>query len=98
QLAPRRSEFFTTPPQRNDFQDWLGQLAVHELRHVVQIDKLTGYLSAPFFEQLAFAIYGITLPSWFFEGDAVTTETVLSNSGRGRLRSWDLPLPTNLRR
>lgn len=96
QLAPRRSEFFTTPPQRNDFQDWLEQLAVHELRHVVQIDKLTGYLSAPFFEQLAFAIYGITLPAWFFEGDAVTTETLLTNSGRGRLPSWEMPLRTNL--
>jgi len=96
QLAPRRSEFFTTPPQRNDFQDWIDQLAVHELRHVVQIDKLTGYLRAPFFEQLAFALYGISLPAWFFEGDAVVTETTLSPSGRGRLPSWDMPLRTNL--
>lgn len=96
QLAPRRSEFFTTPPQRNDFQDWLNQLAIHELRHVVQIDKLTGYLRAPFFEQLAFAIYGVTLPAWFFEGDAVVTETIWSPSGRGRLPSWEMPLRTNL--
>lgn len=96
QLAPRRSEFFTTPPQRNDFQDWLDQLAVHELRHVIQMDKLTGYLRAPFFEQLAFAIYGVTLPAWFFEGDAVATETVLTSSGRGRLPSWEMPLRTNL--
>ncbi len=96
QLAPRRSELLTTPPQQNDFQDWLNQLAIHELRHVVQLDKLTGYLRAPFFEQLAFAIYGITLPAWFFEGDAVVTETVLSPSGRGRLPSWEMPLRTNL--
>src|SRR5690606_17457604 len=82
QLAPRRSELLTTPPQENDFQDWLNQLAIHELRHVVQIDKLTGNLRAPFFEQLAFAIYGITLPAWFFEGDAVVTETVLSPRDR----------------
>lgn len=96
QLAPRRSEFFTTPPQQNDFQDWLNNLAIHELRHVVQFDKLTGYLHAPFFEQLALAIYGVTLPSWFFEGDAVITETVLSNAGRGRLPSWEMPFRTNL--
>ena len=96
QLAPRKSEWFTTPPQQNDFQDWLHQLAVHELRHVVQIDKLTGTLKAPFFEQLAFAIYGVTLPTWFFEGDAVVTETVHSPSGRGRLPSWEMPLRTNL--
>ncbi|MGK6349698.1 hypothetical protein [Parapedobacter sp. DT-150] len=96
QLAPRRSEFYTTPPQQSDFQDWLNNLAIHELRHVVQFDKLTGYLRAPLFEQLALAIYGVTLPSWFFEGDAVITETNLSNAGRGRLPSWEMPLRTNL--
>ncbi len=96
QLAPRRSEFFTTPPQQGDFQEWMNNLAIHELRHVVQFDKLTGYLRPPFFEQLALAIYGITLPAWFFEGDAVVTETALSNAGRGRLPSWEMPFRTNL--
>lgn len=96
QLAPRRSEFYTTPPQQGDFQDWLSNLAIHELRHVAQFDKLTGYLRAPFFEQLALAIYGVTLPSWFFEGDAVVTETVLSPAGRGRLPSWEMPFRANL--
>lgn len=96
QLAPRRSEFYSTPPQHGDFQNWLDNLAVHELRHVVQFDKLTGYLKAPFFEQLALAIYGITLPAWFFEGDAVATETRLTNAGRGRLPSWAMPFRTNL--
>src|SRR5690606_8928563 len=83
QLAPRRSEFYTTPPQRRDYHEWMINLATHELRHVVQFDKLTGYLRAPFFEQLGLAAYGITLPSWFFEGDAVVTETDLSLAGRG---------------
>lgn len=96
QLAPRRSEFFTTPPQQGDFQNWLNNLAVHELRHVVQFDKLTGYLRAPFFEQLALALYGVNLPSWFFEGDAVITETILTDAGRGRLPSWEMPFRTNL--
>lgn len=96
QLAPRRSEFFTTPPQQGDFQNWLDNLAIHELRHVVQFDKLTGYLRAPFFEQLALAIYGVTLPAWFFEGDAVVAETRLSHAGRGRLPSWEMPFRTNL--
>lgn len=96
QLAPRRSEFYTTPPQHGDFQNWLDNLAIHELRHIVQFDKLTGYLRAPFFEQLALAIYGVTLPAWFFEGDAVITETQLSNAGRGRLPSWEMPFRANL--
>ena len=95
QLAPRRSEFFTTPPQEFDYQDWLNSLAVHELRHVVQFDKLTGNLKPPLFEELALAIFGITLPPWFYEGDAVGIETALTKSGRGRLPSWDLILRTN---
>jgi len=95
QLAPRRSEFITTPPQQSDYQDWLNGLAIHEFRHVVQFDKLTGYLSAPLFEQLALAIFGITLPPWFYEGDAVGIETSLTNAGRGRLPSWESPFRTN---
>ncbi|MDM8176299.1 hypothetical protein QT327_18455 [Olivibacter sp. 47] len=95
QLGPRRSEFSTTPPQQMDYQDWLNSLAVHELRHVVQFDKISGYLKAPLFEQLALAIFGITLPPWFYEGDAVGIETTLSTAGRGRLPSWELPFRTN---
>lgn len=95
QLAPRRSEYFTTPSQEFDFQDWLNSLAVHELRHVVQFDKLSGNLKAPIFEELSLAIFGVTLPSWFYEGDAVGTETSLTKAGRGRLPSWELIFRTN---
>jgi hypothetical protein len=95
QLAPRRSEFYTTPPQDFDYQDWLNSLAVHELRHVAQFDKLTGKLKAPLFEDLALSIFGITLPPWFYEGDAVGIETSLTQSGRGRLPSWDISIRTN---
>lgn len=95
QLGPRRSEFNTTPPQDQDYQDWLNSLAVHELRHVVQFDKLTGGLRAPFFEELALAFFGISLPPWFYEGDAVGIETALSHAGRGRLPDWELIFKTN---
>ncbi len=95
QLAPRRSEFFTVPPQSFDMQDWLNSLAIHELRHVVQFDKLTGGLKRPFFEELALAIFGITLPTWFFEGDAVGIETALTHAGRGRLPDWEIIFRTN---
>lgn len=95
QLAPRRSEFFTTAPQNFDFQDWLNSLAIHELRHVVQIDKLNPKLKAPFFEELALAIFGISLPPWFYEGDAVVIETALSHAGRGRLPEWELFIKSN---
>ena len=95
QLAPRKSEFYATPPQKTYAQKWLDQLAIHEYRHVVQFAKLTDKLRAPL-ELLGLAFYGVTLPPWFYEGDAVFTETILSQSGRGRLPSWEMPLRTNL--
>lgn len=96
QLAPRRSEFVVTPPAQGEMEPWLDHLAIHELRHVVQFDKLVGGFKAPFLEQLGLAIFGIVLPSWFFEGDAVLTETQLTNGGRGRIPSWVMPLRANL--
>ena len=41
-MAPRRSEFYTTPPQNYTLtgsMDWLDLLSVHEYRHVAQRDK-----------------------------------------------------------
>jgi hypothetical protein len=96
QMAPRRSEFYTIPGQEFDAQDWLNSLAVHELRHVVQFDKLAPKLNAPLFEELKLALFGINLPPWFFEGDAVGIETILTKAGRGRQPNFDLVLRTNL--
>src|SRR5690606_29808405 len=95
QLAPRKSEFFTTPPQDSDPADWLETLAIHEYRHVVQIDKLTGNIRFPF-EELGFAFFGVALPTWLYEGDAVTTETIFTRGGRGRIPSWDMAFRANL--
>ncbi|RYZ31823.1 MAG: hypothetical protein EOP49_38395, partial [Sphingobacteriales bacterium] len=96
QLGPKKSEFYTTPPQQFDSQDWLNNLAVHELRHVAQFDKLTGGKAHPFPEEIYFAWFGVSLPLWFFEGDAVTIETALTNAGRGRQPSWIMPYRTSL--
>lgn len=92
QLAPRKSQFYTTPPQQFDSQDWLNNLAVHELRHVAQFDKLTRGKSS----EIYFAFLGVSVPTWFFEGDAVSTETSLTNAGRGRQPSWIMPYRTSL--
>lgn len=96
QLGPKKSEFYTTPPQQFDSQDWLNNLAVHELRHVAQFDKLTGGKASPFPELVYFAWFGASLPTWFFEGDAVITETALTNAGRGRQPSWIMPYRASL--
>ncbi len=94
--APSRVELFTTPGQDIYAQDWLEQLAIHEFRHVVQIDKIDAELPAIFKvilgEQAAALVIGVYLPFWFLEGDAVATETALSNSGRGRVPSFEMEL------
>ena len=89
-LGPRRTEWFTnsniTPLVGS--LDWFQSLAIHEYRHVVQYDflnrsnaKIGHYLFGDL--GLSFLI-NMTMPSWYFEGDAVWTETALSNGGRGR--------------
>lgn len=95
QLAPRKVEAFSTPSSNPDNQEWLPNLIQHELRHVVQMDKLAGRLRGPFLEQLALAFFGIHLPAWYFEGDAVSIETQFSAGGRGRLPSFFMPLRAN---
>lgn len=92
--APKRIELFTTPNQQIYAQDWLEQLALHEFRHLVQMDKIQSELPVLvkilLGEQAAAAVTGIYLPLWFLEGDAVVTETSLSNSGRGRTASFSM--------
>ena len=86
--APKRIEMYNSPNQDNYAQDWLQQLALHEFRHVVQLDKLndgfTKMLSYILGEQAVGAVLGMFVPMWFLEGDAVTNETALTQSGRGR--------------
>ncbi|MBN1651794.1 MAG: hypothetical protein JW857_10725 [Bacteroidales bacterium] len=98
--APRRIEFFTQAPQDSYAQDWFQQLALHEYRHVIQIDKmhqgLTSVLYAVFGQQIMAAVYGLYVPWWFIEGDAVVTETALSKTGRGRQPFFEMELRAQL--
>jgi hypothetical protein len=94
--APRRLELYTAPPQNTYAQPWLEQLAIHELRHSVQLSSmnygLTKVMGWAMGEQAAAAVLGLYLPFWFIEGDAVSTETAFSNSGRGRVPSFSMEL------
>src|SRR4051794_24709142 len=92
QLAPFRSEFQLTPPQ-NSFAlgslPWNQMLAIHEYRHVQQYNNFRVGLAKAFYylfgqDGLAFA-NSLAVPNWFFEGDAVYQETLVSQQGRGRL-------------
>ena len=92
--APKRIELFTTPNQQIYSQDWLEQLALHEFRHSVQMDKIQSempfLLKAILGEQATALVVGAYLPFWFLEGDAVVTETALSKSGRGRTAAFGM--------
>ena len=95
QLAPYRSEFYLMP-SINAFdlgaQNWADNLAIHEFRHVQQYSNFREGLS-----KVMYDLFGedgqeiaddAAIPNWFFEGDAVYNETLLSHQGRGRLPSF----------
>lgn len=102
-LEPRRGEFFTFPAQDYNFtgsNDWLSVLAVHEFRHVAQYACLKQN-----FNRLAYWVGGdlalgtmtsLIIPRWFFEGDAVGTETAFTQSGRGRIPHFSRLYRANL--
>ncbi|MFM1962478.1 MAG: hypothetical protein RLZZ172_1323 [Bacteroidota bacterium] len=91
-LGPWRSEFYLTPLQ-NALQlgstSWVDNLAVHEYRHVQQYSNFRHGLSKFAYllagEQGQALANAASIPDWFFEGDAVFTETRFLNQGRGRL-------------
>lgn len=94
--APRRIEFYTTPPQDLYAQEWIDQLMIHEFRHSAQyasVDRgFTRVLSYILGQQAIPAMVGLFVPMWFVEGDATVTETALTLTGRGRVPSFEMRL------
>jgi hypothetical protein len=92
--APRRFDFFTTPSQDIYPQDWIDQLIIHEFRHASQFSAVnhgfTKALSYVLGEQGTFAPIALFVPIWFLEGDAVSMETALHYTGRGRTPSFEM--------
>ncbi|HEV7331250.1 MAG TPA: hypothetical protein VGN63_09440 [Flavisolibacter sp.] len=90
-LAPFRSEYYLIPSS-NLFETgatpWNEDLAIHEYRHVQQYSNFNKGLSkaAGFvFGQNGQALFNaLAVPDWFWEGDAVHSETALTVQGRGR--------------
>jgi len=85
--TPYRMELFSVPSSNNLTTPWLEHLCIHELRHVVQIDKLnqgmTKVLTYLFGQQATGGVAGL-FPFWYYEGDAILAETALTPNGRGR--------------
>jgi hypothetical protein len=91
-LGPFRSEFFLNPVL-NNFEEgsiaWGDLLSVHEYRHVMQYNNFKNGLSKFMYiiagdDGLSLAI-NAAIPDWFYEGDAVYNETVMTSQGRGKL-------------
>ncbi len=88
--APWMSEWFNVPIPLKDMgaSEWFHDLAVHETRHMVQFTYLNRGIN-----KLLYLLFGeestiasnLLVPLWYWEGDAVGMETVLTNSGRGRM-------------
>ncbi len=99
--APKRMETYSLTDQSIYAQEWYEQLALHEYRHVIQINKLNqGFskvLSTIFGEMVTGIILGAYLPLWYIEGDAVATETALSSTGRGRESNFEMPLKAQIK-
>ena len=91
-LAPVISEFNMLPGQDNFSNGslrWDDNLVIHENRHMQQFANFNNGLTKVFSfflgqEGQLFA-NGLTIPDYFFEGDAVWQETLVSAQGRGRM-------------
>jgi hypothetical protein len=90
-LGPFRSEFYLIPSSdifRSGATPWNEDLAVHEFRHVQQysnfnkgLSKVAGFVLG---QQGQALFNALAIPDWFFEGDAVHSETAFTAQGRGR--------------
>ena len=89
-LAPRKSEWYSYPPQQQfgGGADWYTLLAFHEGRHAAQFSAMDqGFIR---WAHVLAGEYGWTglsfyaFPLWYFEGDAILSETAFTGAGRGR--------------
>jgi len=93
--APRRMEIYPTPLQNTIPLEPERQLAIHELTHVFQMESLNRGFSKAMSVILGEQFTGIVaslLPLWYLEGNAVFTESALTESGRGRSPSFQKQL------
>lgn len=98
--APKRIDVSLTSPQDSYAMKWLDQLAIHEFRHIVQIERIdvgiTKFLEVLMGEMAVGAAAGTFVPQWYFEGDATDLETLMGMKGRGKLPSFEMHLKAQL--
>ncbi len=98
--TPFHGDFFEMPDQTTYAQAWNRQLVLHEYRHAVQMQKMKqGFTLGLYYligDQATAIMMGAFLPFWFIEGDAVYSETINSNSGRGRSPDFAMDLKAQI--
>jgi len=87
--APKRMDLFTVPSAYDPEPiPWPSMLAVHESRHITQMQFGMTRTLRPFnyvFGEMFNILVSLVYPGMYFiEGDAVVAETALTRSGRGR--------------
>ena len=94
-LAPVISELYMVPSQNNfafGSLRWDDNLIIHENRHMQQFSNFnhgfTKVFSFLFGQEGQLLANGLTIPDYFFEGDAVFQETLVSQQGRGRMPAF----------
>lgn len=94
-LAPVVSELYMVPSQNNfafGSLRWDDNLIIHENRHIQQFSNFnhgfTKVFSFLFGQEGQLLANGLTIPDYFFEGDAVFQETLVSKQGRGRMPAF----------
>ncbi len=92
--APYKSEWYALPYTGESLTvgNWYHLLALHEIRHVFQyayLDKNIIRLFHWLFGDFGKAIsMNMMIPDWYMEGDAILSETLFSQSGRGRMANF----------
>jgi hypothetical protein len=94
-LFPRMATFQTMPEETFwGTNDWIDTIVVQEARHLVQIAKMSrgfGKLASVLFGDLGLATtLGISMPEWWWEGDARNAETTLLRGGIGQYASSEM--------
>ena len=100
-VAPRKMGWYITPTQNSSLgiTDWFSTLSLHEYSHVMQYQKNKKrftFLASLFLGDYGWAALEYSIPQWFFEGDAIFAETIFTESGRGRISNFSLPIRTFL--
>lgn len=92
-IFPRASLYYSLP-FASAGSDWYDLLAIHEGRHMIQLDTVeqgpVRLLTILFGELGLLPLFAS--PAWILEGDAVAAETLFTSGGRGRDPAFTMQL------